>query len=111
MSVPGGKAAVLRVDTVETVPTAQARNEGFFRTRTGNLVRVDTVKTTPTIDNPRTDQLPGALRFKRLKRLEQAWQSTVPASLAMWVLECHGRQTTLSQAISSRSLNARSKER
>jgi hypothetical protein len=29
----------------------------------------------------------------------------------MWVLECHGRQTTLSQAISSRSLNARSKER
>jgi hypothetical protein len=29
----------------------------------------------------------------------------------MWVLECEGRQTTLSQAISSRSLNARSKER
>jgi|HubBroStandDraft_2_1064218.scaffolds.fasta_scaffold13701_6 hypothetical protein len=52
MSVPDGKAAVLRVDTVETIPTARARNEGLFRTRTGNLVRVDTVKTTPTIDNP-----------------------------------------------------------
>jgi hypothetical protein len=81
-------------------------------TRTGNVADVETVETSPTIDN-REDPSNGlrALRFKRLKRAQQAGQFRGASGLAMWVLKFDGRRMTLSQAISSRPSNARSKER
>ena len=43
---------MLRVETVETIPTVRASNEGPFSIRTGNVVDVETVETTPSVDNP-----------------------------------------------------------
>ena len=79
--------------------------KGFFMTRTGNVVNVETVETSPANDNPQ-DHPTACTHFglSRLKRLQQADDSAAPAGLAIWVLKFDGRQMTLSQAISSRSV-------
>jgi hypothetical protein len=47
----GWKTEVLRVETVEIIPTVRAGNEWVFVIRTGNVVNVETVEATPAIDN------------------------------------------------------------
>jgi hypothetical protein len=46
----------------------------FFTTQAGNVVNVETVETRRLIDRPEDHPTALALRFKRLKRLQQAGQ-------------------------------------
>jgi hypothetical protein len=86
---------VLSVESVETIPTVRASNEGFFHDPKGPCREMSkTVETTPTIDNP--GDHPTACGDFGLRAWEYGNKRNNSAApgLAMGVLKFDGRRTT-----------------